>query len=247
LDQDAQRRQALLDANLEYYTEREGHGELLIERGRLFLGQNRFSEAGASFEAAFSLLTEKPFYRENYQFHRDRAWALRNVGEGIGARTVEIAGQDGISWLDILEITKTETELLRFLTAGRNWSNDEIFRMLLERSFIPLSQDVNQINWPKSTPRPDEIVLRSGTAWYLWHLYSENRANRGLLSRYSSRYANMPNARSPVGDLPMDSPFFDSILGCVEWEFMNLPDGRNFFPEERIRGSAFLDMLKKLN
>jgi hypothetical protein len=57
----------------------------------------------------------------------------------------------------------------------------------------------------------------------------------------------MPNARSPVGDLPMDSPFFDSILGCVEWEFMNLPDGRNFFPEERIRGSAFLDMLKKLN
>jgi len=191
-------------------------------------------------------LKEKPFYQENYGSARDRAWELRNIGEGTGSKTVEIAARDGVSWRDLLEITKTETDLLRFLTAGRDWSSDEIFRRLLERSFIPLSQDVKLTEWPQATPRPDETVLRSGTAWFLWHLFAENRANRGLLSRYSSRYANTPNPRSPVGDLPLNSPFFDSILGCVEWEFMNLPDGRNFIPTDRVRGSTVLEMLKKI-
>jgi hypothetical protein len=57
----------------------------------------------------------------------------------------------------------------------------------------------------------------------------------------------MPNARSPVADMPLNSPFFDSILGCVEMEFMSLPDGRNFVPNEKIQGSAYLVMLRKLN
>jgi hypothetical protein len=35
-------------------------------------------------------------------------------------------------------------------------------------------------------------------------------------------------------------------MGCVESEFMALPDGRNFAPAEQIRGTDFLAMLKKL-
>ena len=252
LERDIQRRMALLDAHIHNaslgnYAEEEGLGELHIERGRILLEQNRFPEAVASFDLAFGLLEDKPFYQESYRFARDRAWNLRNIDENMESRLVEIAAQDGISWLDLVEITKSETDLLRFLTAGRDWPNDEIFGRLLERSFIPLTQNITLTEWPQARPLPDETVLRSGTAWFLWHLYAENRANRGFLSRYSSRYANITDARSPVGDLPMNSPFFDSILGCVEWEFMNLPDGRNFFPEQRVRGSIFLEMLKRLN
>jgi len=91
-----------------------------------------------------------------------------------------------------------------------------------------------------------EEVLRSGAAWYLWHLYAENRANRGLLSRYSSRYTSRPGAVSPIGDLPLLSPFFDSVLGCVESEFMALPDGRNFDPQGKVSAPALLAMLKRI-
>jgi hypothetical protein len=56
----------------------------------------------------------------------------------------------------------------------------------------------------------------------------------------------MQNPRSPIADLPLLSPFFDSIMGCVESEYMALPDGRNFAPAEQIRGAEFLTMLKKL-
>lgn len=225
----------------------EGTGEIQIEKGRVLLALNRFTEAAASFDLAFGLLTDKPFYRDNYLAARNRAWELRNLGGDTNARTVEIAGRDGMTWRDLLDITKTETDLLRFLTAGQDWTPDEIFRRLLDRSFIPATQDITLTEWPAGQPGPDDIVLRSGTAWLLWHLYAENRASRGLLSRYSSRYANMPGAKSPITDLPLLSPFFDSILGCVELEFMNLPDGKNFVPAEPVKGSVFLTMLKKLN
>jgi hypothetical protein len=146
----------------------------------------------------------------------------------------------------LVEITKSETDLLRFITAGRDWPAEIIFTQLLERSFIPITQDAARTEWPYTKPSSSEIVLRSGAAWFLWHLNAEKRANRGLLTRYSSRYANTPNARSPIGDLEIRSPFFDSVLGCVESEFMSLPDGRNFMPNERVKGSEYLSMVKKL-
>jgi tetratricopeptide (TPR) repeat protein len=221
-------------------------GRLTIERGRILFALNRFAEAVAAFDSAFSLLKEKTFYEETYRIIRDKAWELRDLVPGTADATVTIIGRGELSWLDLVELTKNETDLLRFLTAGRNWSREEIFRRLLDRSFIPLSQDVELTQWPAASPAPTEAVLRSGAAWFIWRLYAENRANKGLLSRYSSRYGAMPKPHSPVADLPLLSPFFDAILGCVESEFFSLPDGRNFFPAERVRGSEFLGSLKKI-
>jgi len=221
-------------------------GELLIERGRVLFDLNRFSEAVAAFDTAFVTLAEKRFYEEAYAVFRDKAWELRELEYSAGNRTAEIARQGEIAWKDLIEITKSETDLLRFITAGRDYPSETIFTRLLERSFIPVIQDASRTEWPYTKPSSSEIVLRSGAAWFLWHLYAENRANRGLLTRYSSRYANTPNARSPIGDLDIRSPFFDSVLGCVESEFMSLPDGRNFIPNERIKAPEYLSMVKKL-
>jgi hypothetical protein len=68
-----------------------------------------------------------------------------------------------------------------------------------------------------------------------------------MLSRYSARYATGANPRSPIADIPALSPFFDSILGCVETEFLSLPDGRNFRPTQFIRGAELLTILKKID
>jgi tetratricopeptide (TPR) repeat protein len=243
LERDRQKRLTIADNALSL-DEPDGSGELSLERGRILLELNRFAEAVAAFDLAFGLLEGKPFYREIYQSARDRAWELRDIE--AGNRSAALMQNEWITWKDLIEITKTETDLLRFLTAGRDWPAEEIFNRLLDRSFIPSTQDINLIEWPQTKPRISGDVLRSGAAWFLWHLYAENRANRGLLSRYSSRYANTPNAKSPIQDLPLLSPFFDSILGSVESEFMYLPDGKNFNPGEKLRFSMYLSMLKKL-
>jgi tetratricopeptide (TPR) repeat protein len=241
LEGDMQKRLALIDGELKLDPSR---GELQIERGRTLAELRRFGEAVAAFDTAFPVLPA--FYRNSYGAVRDRAWELRNAGSSTSGRTMTIMEQGYLDWGDLIEMTSAETDLLRFLTAGRNWPLQEIFDRLLERSFIPAVQNVAVDNWPGVRPRIDEKVLRSGAAWYLWHLHAENRADRGLLSRYSSRSGSMKNPRSPVADLPLLSPFFDSIIGCVESEYMALPDGRNFNPAEQIRGAEFLAMLKKL-
>ncbi|MDR1374573.1 MAG: hypothetical protein LBJ24_06350 [Treponema sp.] len=242
LEQDPQKRLILLAA----YPETDASGELLIERGRALTILQRYAEAVAAFDSAFVRLNSREVYRETYRPLRDQAWELRDTG-GIENRTAEILLRPSLSWRDIIELTVNETNLLRFLTAGRDWPAGELFDRLLERSFIPLNQDVTVTEWRAGTkPSQNDQVFRSGAAWYLWRLLAENRADRGLLTRYSSRYASRGGQRSPVPDLPLGSPYFDSVLGCVEREIMSLPDGRNFIPGETLRGAAFLGMLKKI-
>ena len=222
-----------------------GFGELQIERARSLFELNRFSEAAGSFDSAFSSGLAG-VYRESYLNARNQAWELRNTG-GVNAGTLGMLGRETISWDDCITLAKNETQLLRFLSGGRDLSVSELFNRLLDRAFIPYIQDVGTGEWPAAKPKIEETVTRSGAAWFIWHLYAEVRADRGMLTRYSSRYATGTNPRSPIADIPPLSPFFDSILGSVETEFMALPDGRNFRPDQEIRGAELLAILKKID
>jgi tetratricopeptide (TPR) repeat protein len=220
-------------------------GELYIERGRSLFELNRFSEAAGAFDTAFSSGLNA-VYPESYGTDRNRAWELRNTA-GVAAGTLDVLGRDSISWSDCISITKNETQLLRFITGGRNMTDAELFTRLLERAFVPTIQDINVNEWPRTRPNAGDAVTRAGAAWFIWHLYAEARADRGLLTRYSARYATGANPRSPITDVPPLSPFFDSILGCVETELMSLPDGRNFRPAQPMRGAELLAMLRKID
>ncbi|MCL2720705.1 MAG: hypothetical protein FWD47_05140 [Treponema sp.] len=222
-----------------------GAGELNIERGKALIELNRFSEAAGAFDVAFSSGINS-IYRDSYITDRNRAWELRNTS-GITAGTFNLLGRETINWNDCLTIAKNETQLLRFITGGRTISDTELFNRLVDRGFIPYIQDVTANNWPQVRPRADEVVTRAGAAWFIWHLYAEARADRGLLTRYSNRYATGSNPRSPIADIPVLSPFFDSILGCVETEFISLPDGRNFRPVQPMRGTDLLAILRRID
>jgi len=222
-----------------------GIGELNIERGHSLFELNRFSEAAGAFDVAFSSNLNS-VYRENYIAERNRAWELRNTS-GVGAGTLSMLGRESLTWNDCITLAKNETQLLRFITGGRDIANAELFNRLVDRAFIPYTQDISVSEWPTARPRADETVTRAGAAWFVWRLYAEARADRGLLTRYSARYATGTNPRSPIADVPPLSPFFDSILGCVETEFLSLVDGRNFRPVQPVRGAELLTVLRKID
>jgi tetratricopeptide (TPR) repeat protein len=238
LERDAGKRLELIEEALKADP---SSGELVIERARVFLEQNRYREAAAAFDTAFARLS--PVYGETYRADRNRAWDMRDIAPGEGAAAA-IARLPVLSWGDVIELTKKETELLTFLTAGKDWPNEDLFSRLAARSFIPSSQKADLTELPAGTPAMGDTVLRSGAAWFLWRLVAENRSDKALLTRYSGRYRNRrPIPGSPVTDIPVSSVFFDSVLGCVEREIMTLPDGKSFFPQETVRGAAFLNML----
>jgi len=222
-----------------------GIGELNIERGRALLELDRFSEAAGAFDIAFSSGLDK-VYSDSYAADRNRAWELRNTS-GVGASTRDLLGRESISWNDCLNLAKNETQLLRFITGGRTLSDAELFSRLVERGFIPATQDIQINEWTGLRPLASETVTRAGAAWFIWHLHAESRADRSLLSRYSLRFATGSNPRSPIADVPLLSPFFDSILGCVETQFFSLPDGRNFRPAQFIRAAELLTILRRID
>jgi len=246
LEGDPQKRMEIIERELALLNQRSpGIGELNIEKGRALLELNRFSESAGAFDIAFSSRLDK-VYNQSYSADRNRAWELRN-SSGVAAGSLGLLGRETISWTDCINLTKNETQLLRFITGGRNLTDAELFNRLIDRAFVPFAQDITITQWPNAKPKADETVTRAGAAWYLWHLYAEARADRGLLSRYSARYATGTNPRSPIADVPHLSPFFDSILGCVEREFISLPDGRNFQPSLPMRGTDILTILRKID
>jgi len=246
MEGDAAKRLEMIDRELSLLNARApGTGELNIEKGRALSDLERFSESAGAFDIAFSSGIDN-VYRASYAGSRSRAWDLRNTS-GVAAGTMNMLGRESITWNDCITLTNNETQLLRFLTAGRNISDAEIFSRLVERGFIPYTQDIGILDWPSARPRATEIVTRAGAAYFIWHLYAESRADRGLLTRYSARYASGSNPRSPITDVPALSPFFDSILGSVETELMSLPDARNFRPAQQIRGTELLTILKRID
>jgi len=221
-----------------------GIGELNIERGRALGELNRFAESAGAFDTAFSSEINK-VYADSYRAQRNRAWELRNTS-GVDSASLSLLGRESITWNDCITLVKNETQLFRFITGGRTISDAELFNRLLDRGFIPSTQDITIMQWSSGKPKADDILTRAGAAWFAWHLYAEARADRGMLSRYSARFATGANPRSPIADVPALSPFFDSILGCVETELLSLPDGRNFRPIQSIRGAELLAILKKI-
>ncbi|ULQ60714.1 hypothetical protein K7I13_05435 [Brucepastera parasyntrophica] len=208
-------------------------GELEIERARACVALKRYSEAVAAFDTAFVLLPS--FYAETYRPERNTAWDLREIDSGVRDRTAILAVASSLRWLDAIELADAETNLFQFITGGKKWTPAQLFSRLAEQNIIP----------PEF--RAADTVKRAGSAWFFWHLVAITNSNPSLLTRYSDRFGARPNAVSPVPDVPIGSAYFDSVLGCVEWEIMTLPDGKNFNPDETVKGSAFLQMLKKVN
>jgi tetratricopeptide (TPR) repeat protein len=247
LEGDPERRLQLIERELAVagqHSSAPGFGELNIERARSLFELNRFAEAAGAFDAAFASGLGS-VYRDSYGASRIHAWELRHTADAH-AGTIRILS-DAITWNDCIAIARNETQLLRFISGGRDVGNAEFFNRLLDRGFIPFTQDIAENEWPNTRPRADEVVTRAGAAWFIWHLFAESRADRSLLSRYSARFATGANPRSPITDVPPLSPFFDSILGCVETEFMSLPDGRNFRPNLPIHGAELLAILKRID
>ena len=87
-------------------------------------------------------------------------------------------------------------------------------------------------------------LTRRFCARFIWNAWVRKNGNLKMFNRYSEKYKNSGRTKSPVADVPIEDEDFDAILGVVEKEFMELPDGRYFYPEEEVSKQQFLTWLK---
>ena len=230
LESEPERRLALIEQGL---ARADSRARLLCERGAALLHAGRYAEAAQDLDEGLRGLDSR--YRGLYGSDRERAFSLaqavRDSPGPLSGKPENLPAQ--LTMRSMVEIAAAGTRFLSSLSQKGNPSFDDL-RPALTAGKLLLDP----------AAAPEAPVTRKAVAWFLWEIAAREEHNPSLLTRYRLKYAS-----SPVPDVSTLDPWFDSCLGAVEREIMDLPDGTNFRPEEPVTGieySAMLSRLKKL-
>ncbi|MBQ9631253.1 MAG: hypothetical protein IJR49_06685 [Treponema sp.] len=138
----------------------------------------------------------------------------------------------------MLELTQDGTELLNIYTGGKKQDAHRLYATVSKAGLL------NSVSSESDALRENEVVTKQGCARFLWNLFCKITGANPV--KYSTRYKNRLNAKSPVKDVNLNSSDFDAVLGVVENEFMSLTDGLNFKPSENVSGQDFYTSVKKI-
>ncbi|MBO7164142.1 MAG: hypothetical protein PUH08_09655 [Treponema sp.] len=211
---------------------------VLLEKALANYKKENYLEAVAQFDEAFISLDE--FYREAYGQLREHAWRLRNISTSGGDQEYRaLLKQDKITLTQMISVIQGQGDLLYKYTGAKKQDANQVLRQLKSQGlFYSINSwtDVEQLT-------KDTILTRSLAARFLWNLYHDRRGTLGNAPKYSHQFIS---SGSPILDVPLDSPDFDAILGSIEKELLDLPDGMNFYPDQPMSGMDFNESIKKI-
>lgn len=209
---------------------------LLLEKALDYYSDCEYAKALANFDEAF--LSLQPFYRHYYGPLREKSWNLRDAS----GETAKLLSMEQITVLQMIKITNLNPELLFNYTVGKNLSEKELYNKIAGSGLLnPASQGINVEN----VVSKETLVTKQIAARFLWNLYNQRKNTPQNLVKYSSQFKER-RLRSPVGDVKIDSPDFDAVLGCVENEIMHLEDGIDFGAEKEVSGAEFDESVRKI-
>lgn len=210
---------------------------ITLEKALANYKQENYLEAVAQFDEAFISLDES--YRQAYGQLRENAWLLRDISSSTDKDIRDLLKQDSITLAQMIDLIQGQGDLLYKYTGSKKIETNQALRQLKTQG---LFYSIN--SWTDVDALTKETVLtRSLAARFLWNLYNDRRGTLGNPPKYSHQFVSMG---SPIQDVPLNSPDFDAILGCIEKEFMELPDGMNFYPEKPMSGMDFSESIKKI-
>jgi hypothetical protein len=228
LEQDPAKRLGLLEAGI---AKADAKARLLCERGSELLKTARYAEAAQDLDEGLRGLD--PRYRGLYGADRDRAFSLaqasRNTVTSLSATPPESL-EAALTLRGMVAGIVAQTALLSSLSPDPKPSFEALLPALKQAGLL---LDPGQ--------PPDSPALRKTVAFFLWGVVARTEHDQKLLTRYRLKYAS-----SPVPDVPVDAQWFDAVLGVVEREIMDLPDGASFKPDAGLIGMEYLAIIGKL-
>jgi tetratricopeptide (TPR) repeat protein len=202
-----------------------------LHLGDLYFGQGKYAAAAAAFDEAFPGLPRG--YRELYGEKRDLAFRLKERGAPAAGGSLRALESPELTVETMVQLTRQETPFLDHL---------------VERGPVPIERALMQLAragyLPASASGARTAVRRGEAARFVYRIVSYLENDPSLLRRYSQLYG--ARGESPVPDVPVQAPWFDAVLGLVERELFDLPDGVHFFPERSVSGMDFYLVLTAL-
>jgi len=230
---------------IEQVTASEPENEVfLLEKGKLLYKLFKYDNSIAAIDNALMISDQKnkSIYREYYSSFRDQVWNLYN--SQITSTSKDINLSANLTKDSMLILTTENSSLLNSFTAGTKMSTSELTKKLTAYGAFSSAIDENNKNNSADELIKSSAITRIMAARFLWNLYVEEKAKPELKTRYSKRYQN--KGSSPIADVEIDNEDFDAVMGTVEKEIMDLPDGKAFFPYNVLTNLDYVTILKKL-
>ena len=228
---------------------------LQLEKGKLLYQQKKYDQAISEIDNAFILFDEEGLsqYRTVYNPLRNYIWDLHTVyGSDSDADSLHNMTdlQGSLTLETMVSLTMENTSLLENYTyAGQKkhqkQKNKSLISNLEKAGYFSSSLDQNNVLLSSHYITGAGELTRKMCARFIWNVYVRRSGNLKMLSRYSEKYRSSGRTKSPVNDLAVDDEDFDAVLGVVENEFMELPDGKNFEPDLPVTKLQFINWAKK--
>ena len=233
---------------------------LQLEKGKLLYQQKKYDQAISVIDNAFVLFDNEglPEYRTVYNPLRSYIWDLNTIygsDSDADAKHDMTDLQGNLTLESLVNLTLENTSLLNNFSPENQRQNKQsrqskqkmlAFISSLEKGgyFSAASDQTNAAGTSIDITAADKMT-RKMCARFIWNAYVRHSGNLKMLSRYSEKYRKSGRTKSPVADLSVEDPDFDAVLGVVESEFMELPDGKNFKPDEGVTKLQFINWIKK--
>lgn len=205
---------------------------LLLEKGLLYYNAGDYRTAAASLDEALNHLS--PGYQKLYNMTRDSAFQLINGGPTVKS-SKEWINKPVLSIEGLIVLTSQETRYLEPYLRKKTDDPATISRELIQKGLL----------LPGSTPLT-KSALRKDAAFLIFQLALRLEKRLDLTNAYQLKYSAQTGSQSPIPDVSISDPCFDSALGTIEREIFDLPDGRRFEPDRSLSGMDYLKALNKL-
>lgn len=237
-----------LEAILNYDTK---NAVLQLEKGKLLYQLKRYDQAISAIDNAFVLFDNEGLknYRTVYNPLRAYVWDLNTVYGNSSDSTASYNMADlqqPLTLDSLVNLTLENTNLLENYRSVNQKQKLPAFIKTLERGgYFSSASDQQNAGGSSSYILETGNITRKMCARFIWNAYVRKSGNSKMLTRYSEKYRKSGRAKSPVSDLSVEDPDFDAVLGVVENEFMELPDGRSFEPDSPVTKLQFINWAKK--
>lgn len=219
--------------NISTYRVKNNSEALIIEDALEHFENKEYDIAAGLFDLVF--IQPNSIYKEFYFPLRQKAWENKNINT---TNTSVDWNKNSLTVLQMMTIANSKENLLDYYTGGKKYEDKKLFQLLKKSNLIKsINEKTNNIT---EKTEVNKIIA----ARFIWNLYSSKKSINPY--KYSTKYKNKENAKSPIDDIDLNHPDFDAVIGTVENEIMYLADGKNFEGNKLLTPAEFDTCIKKL-